>query len=175
MKLYIRGKEHGKDLIDSVLNGPFEYGTVVEDGIPRTKIYEKLTDKEKIRDIVLQGLLPDVYNIVNHHIVAKEIWDRLAIDMHESNFDQLYAYLKQHEVHANEVLMMRERFPDPLALVANYHHTPSNYNSHHSQYNPSQYQQQLSPIAQQLYNSHQQPLSYEALAHQQSYHSLAIH
>ncbi|GJT96112.1 hypothetical protein Tco_1091630 [Tanacetum coccineum] len=110
MKLYIRGKEHGKDLIDSVLNGAFQYGTVVEDGIPRTKIYEKLTDKEKIREecdirannIVLQGLLPDVYNIVNHHI-------------------------------------------------------------------------QLSPIAQQLYNSHQQPLSYEALAHQQSYHSLAIH
>ncbi|GJS71799.1 integrase, catalytic region, zinc finger, CCHC-type containing protein [Tanacetum coccineum] len=41
----------------------------------------------------------------------------------ESNFDQLYAYLKQHEVHANEKRMMMERFiqptNDPLALVSN--------------------------------------------------------
>ncbi|GJV77650.1 hypothetical protein Tco_1509234 [Tanacetum coccineum] len=41
----------------------------------------------------------------------------------ESNFDQLYAYLKQHEVHANENKMMLERFTqttiDPLAC-----HTP---------------------------------------------------
>ncbi|GKD38425.1 hypothetical protein Tco_1258632 [Tanacetum coccineum] len=43
---------------------------------------------------------------------------KLAKDMHESSFDQLYAYLRQHEVHANEVRMMRKRFPNPLALVA---------------------------------------------------------
>ncbi|GJU33765.1 hypothetical protein Tco_1182119 [Tanacetum coccineum] len=40
----------------------------------------------------------------------------------ESNFDQLYAYLKQHEVHANENRIMMERFSqpnnDPLALVS---------------------------------------------------------
>ncbi|GJW08340.1 hypothetical protein Tco_1570763 [Tanacetum coccineum] len=161
-KLYIRGKEHGKDLIDYVLNGPFQYGMVVVDGITR-------------------GLPSDVYNLVSHHIVAKEIWDRfkllmegtkvslqeregmfmqklqvnkkfvnklqpewskfvtyvkLARDMHESNFDQLYAYLKKHEVHANEVKMIRKIFPDPFALVANYHHTPSNYNNHHSYDDP---------------------------------------
>ncbi|GJY49330.1 hypothetical protein Tco_0439286 [Tanacetum coccineum] len=42
---------------------------------------------------------------------------------YESNFDQLYAYLKQHEVHANENITMMERFlqptNDPLALVSN--------------------------------------------------------
>ncbi|GJX46137.1 hypothetical protein Tco_0271327 [Tanacetum coccineum] len=41
----------------------------------------------------------------------------------ESNFDQLYAYLKQHEVHANENRMMMEMFIQPtndqLALVSN--------------------------------------------------------
>nr|GEY60310.1 hypothetical protein [Tanacetum cinerariifolium] len=31
----------------------------------------------------------------------------------------LYAYLSQHEQHANEVRITRERYPDPLALVAN--------------------------------------------------------
>nr|GEX56936.1 hypothetical protein [Tanacetum cinerariifolium] len=29
MILYIKGKEHGKLLVDSVLNGPFQYGTLV--------------------------------------------------------------------------------------------------------------------------------------------------
>ncbi|GJZ22051.1 hypothetical protein Tco_0559090, partial [Tanacetum coccineum] len=40
----------------------------------------------------------------------------------ELNFDQLYAYLKQHGVHANENIIMMERFSkpnnDPLALVS---------------------------------------------------------
>ncbi|GJT90738.1 hypothetical protein Tco_1079583 [Tanacetum coccineum] len=41
---------------------------------------------------------------------------KLEKDMHSTNFDQLYAYLRQHEAHANEVRLMMQRFPDPLAL-----------------------------------------------------------
>ncbi|GKG27745.1 hypothetical protein Tco_0406072, partial [Tanacetum coccineum] len=78
MLLYIRGKEHGKDLLDSVLHKPFQYRTVVKDGITRARTYEELTDKEKIHqecdiqatNIVLQGLPPDVYNLVKHHTVG---------------------------------------------------------------------------------------------------------
>ncbi|GJS62546.1 retrovirus-related pol polyprotein from transposon TNT 1-94 [Tanacetum coccineum] len=48
---------------------------------------------------------------------------KLNRGLKESNFNQLYAYLKQHEVHANENRMMMERFcqptNDPLALVSN--------------------------------------------------------
>ncbi|GJW00206.1 hypothetical protein Tco_1555457 [Tanacetum coccineum] len=48
---------------------------------------------------------------------------KLNRGLKESNFDQLYAYLKQHEVHANDNRMMMERFiqptNDPLALVSN--------------------------------------------------------
>ncbi|GJX95737.1 hypothetical protein Tco_0351535 [Tanacetum coccineum] len=48
---------------------------------------------------------------------------KLNRGLKESNFDQLYAYLKQHEVHASENRMMMERFiqptNDPLALVSN--------------------------------------------------------
>ncbi|GJZ86387.1 putative reverse transcriptase domain-containing protein [Tanacetum coccineum] len=51
---------------------------------------------------------------------------KLNRGLKESNFDQLYAYLKQHEVHANENRIMMERFiqpnNDPLALVSG---TPS--------------------------------------------------
>ncbi|GJS83151.1 hypothetical protein Tco_0749692 [Tanacetum coccineum] len=44
-----------------------------------------------------------------------------------TNFDQLHAYLEQHELHANEVRIMRERNQDPLALSPQYgsiHPTP---------------------------------------------------
>nr|GEY78155.1 hypothetical protein [Tanacetum cinerariifolium] len=52
-----------------------------------TKKYEELSATEKIQadcdykdtNIVLQGLPPDVYAIVNHHKVAKEIWDRFKL------------------------------------------------------------------------------------------------
>nr|GEU54058.1 retrovirus-related Pol polyprotein from transposon TNT 1-94 [Tanacetum cinerariifolium] len=48
---------------------------------------------------------------------------KLNRELKESNYDQLYAYLKQHEAHANENKMMLERFTqhtvDPLALMTN--------------------------------------------------------
>ncbi|GKC76965.1 retrovirus-related pol polyprotein from transposon TNT 1-94 [Tanacetum coccineum] len=46
--------------------------------------------------------------------------------LRDSNYDQLYAYLKQHEAHANENKMMLDRFTqhtvDPLALLSNVSH-----------------------------------------------------
>ncbi|GKA56350.1 hypothetical protein Tco_0755422 [Tanacetum coccineum] len=152
MLLYIKGKEEGRIMLNSVLEGPLVYGTIEVDGVMRLKIYEELSNKEKLQvdcdlcatNIVLQGLPPNVYSLVNHHHVAKKIriemtmqqvqvntkfhnslppeWSKfvtnvkLAKDMHTSNYDQLYAYLSQHEAHAQEVCVMRERYSDPLAL-----------------------------------------------------------
>ncbi|GKC78799.1 hypothetical protein Tco_1129573 [Tanacetum coccineum] len=180
MKLYIQGKDNGLIILNSVENGPLVWPIVtLENGTIRPKTYEELSDKEKLQadcdlkatNIVLQGLPPDVYSLINHHKVAKEICDRvkllmqgtyekrecklydefdkfpyvkgetlyeyylrlppewgkfvtsvkLARDLHTSNYDQLYAYIEEHKAHANEALLMRERFPDLLALVANYH------------------------------------------------------
>ncbi|GJX49111.1 hypothetical protein Tco_0275956 [Tanacetum coccineum] len=42
---------------------------------------------------------------------------KLAKDLHSTNFDQLYTYLIQHEAHANEVRIMKERFPNPLGYA----------------------------------------------------------
>ncbi|GJU83676.1 hypothetical protein Tco_1286041 [Tanacetum coccineum] len=48
---------------------------------------------------------------------------KLNRGLRDSNYDQLYAYLKQHEAHANENKMMLDRFTqhtvDPLALMTN--------------------------------------------------------
>ncbi|GKD27284.1 hypothetical protein Tco_1233498, partial [Tanacetum coccineum] len=59
-------------------------------------------------------------------------WGRFVIavklnrGLRDSNYDQLYAYLKQHEAHANENKMMLDRFTqhtvDPLALMSNVLH-----------------------------------------------------
>ncbi|GJV01773.1 hypothetical protein Tco_1335342 [Tanacetum coccineum] len=48
---------------------------------------------------------------------------KLNRGLRDSNYDQLYAYLKQHETHANENKMMMDQFTqhtmDPLALMSN--------------------------------------------------------
>ncbi|GKF56062.1 hypothetical protein Tco_0166402 [Tanacetum coccineum] len=48
---------------------------------------------------------------------------KLNRGLRDFNYDQLYAYLKQHEAHANENKMMLDRFNqhivDPLALMSN--------------------------------------------------------
>ncbi|GJR71253.1 hypothetical protein Tco_0083618 [Tanacetum coccineum] len=53
---------------------------------------------------------------------------KLVKDLHTSNFDQLHAYLEQHELHANEVRIMRDCNQDPLAFVANQQMTPPHFN-----------------------------------------------
>ncbi|GKA50261.1 ribonuclease H-like domain-containing protein [Tanacetum coccineum] len=151
---------------------------------------------------IIQGLAPDVYAIVNHHKVAKEIWDRvkllmqgtklslqekecklydefdkftfvkgetlyqyywrfsqlinnmnLARDLHTTNYDQLYSYLEQHEVHANETRLMRERYQDPLAFVANYNQPPPQLTNYHSQYNPTYVPQQTNNMIPQVHSA----------------------
>nr|GFA04199.1 integrase, catalytic region, zinc finger, CCHC-type, peptidase aspartic, catalytic [Tanacetum cinerariifolium] len=51
---------------------------------------------------------------------------KLNKGLRDSNYDKLYAYLKQHETHANENKMMLDRFSqhtvDPLALMSNVSH-----------------------------------------------------
>ncbi|GJW88688.1 retrovirus-related pol polyprotein from transposon TNT 1-94 [Tanacetum coccineum] len=206
-----------------------------------TKKYAELSATEKIQadcdmkatNIILQGLPADIYSLVNHHRVAKDLWERVQLlmqgtlltkqerecklynafdkfahikgeslnknylrftqlvndmniykikleqfqvntkflnslppewskfmndvklvkDLHTTNFDQLHAYLEQHELHANEVRIMRERNQDPLALVANHQMTPPHFNTYQSSYNNPQFQQQFSPSLSPQYGS----------------------
>ncbi|GJY15734.1 hypothetical protein Tco_0386156 [Tanacetum coccineum] len=151
----------------------------------------------KATNIILQGLPADIYSLVNHHRVAKDLWERVQLlmqgasltkqereckmydafdkfthikgetlhkyylrftqlindmninnmkieqfqDLHTTNFDQPHAYLEQHELHANEVYLLRERNQDPLAFVANQQMTPPYFNIYQSSYNNPQLQQ----------------------------------
>ncbi|GJX24328.1 hypothetical protein Tco_0228773 [Tanacetum coccineum] len=118
-------------------------------GIPKDiyTLINYFTDAKDIWDnvkMILEGseftkLINDMRNIkmamsimqLNSKFVNNMLleWSRFITEvklnrgLKESNFDQLYAYLKQHEVHANENRMMMEMFiqptNDPLALVSN--------------------------------------------------------
>nr|GFB16407.1 hypothetical protein [Tanacetum cinerariifolium] len=99
-----------------------------------TKKYAELSAAEKIQadcdmkdtNIILQGLPADIYSLVNHHKVAKDLCDlppewskfvtdlKLVKDLHTSNYDQLHAYIEQHELHANEVRLMHSGFDVPV-------------------------------------------------------------
>nr|GEW29836.1 hypothetical protein [Tanacetum cinerariifolium] len=62
-------------MLESIENGPLVYPTVKEEGQIQKKKYAELTKQEKLQDdcdvqaikIVLQGLPPDVYALVNHY------------------------------------------------------------------------------------------------------------
>ncbi|GKD88813.1 hypothetical protein Tco_1364320 [Tanacetum coccineum] len=213
MELYIENMEKGRMILNSVENDPLIWPTVEENGETRKKKYEELSALEKLQadcdlkatNIVLHGLPPNVYAIVNHHKVAKEIWDRvkllmqgtslslqereckmydefdkfthvkgetflppewskfvtdvkLARDLNTTNYDQMYSY-QQHKAHANGTSLLRERYQDPLALVANYNQTPSHLNNYHSQYTSPQYPQHTSSNFQQVHS----PQSYSPI------------
>nr|GEV40664.1 hypothetical protein [Tanacetum cinerariifolium] len=90
MESYIENQENGRMILNSPENGPLIWPSVVEeDGTTRIKKYKELYVFEKIQadcdlkatNIILQGLPQDVHAIVNHHKVAKQIWDRVKLLM----------------------------------------------------------------------------------------------
>nr|GEX42358.1 retrovirus-related Pol polyprotein from transposon TNT 1-94 [Tanacetum cinerariifolium] len=112
----------------------------------RPRVYSDLTSKEKDR---FAKLINDMRNIkmtmsklqLNSKFVNNMLpkWGRyvtavkLNRGLRDSNYDQLYAYLKQHETHAKENKMILKCFSqptvDPLALLSNvsnpHHYSPS--------------------------------------------------
>nr|GEX34600.1 retrovirus-related Pol polyprotein from transposon TNT 1-94 [Tanacetum cinerariifolium] len=121
--LYCRGKENGVNILKSIDEGPYHMGTVREtlaestEGTPqygpeRPRVYSDFTSEEKARFVTAV---------------------KLNRGLRDSNYDQLYAYLKQHETHVKENKMMMEHFSqpivDPLALLSNVsnpqHYSPS--------------------------------------------------
>ncbi|GJX14592.1 integrase, catalytic region, zinc finger, CCHC-type containing protein [Tanacetum coccineum] len=92
-------------------------------GLERPRVYSDLSPEDKERynadiratNILLQGLPKDIYSLINHYTDAKDIYDNQENSTmnEDSNYDQLYAYLKQHETLANENKMMLERFTQP--------------------------------------------------------------
>ncbi|GKG20870.1 hypothetical protein Tco_0380671 [Tanacetum coccineum] len=64
MVIYMKNREHGRMILESVENGPLIWPTVEDNGVIRTKKYGELSAAEKIQadcdmkatNIILQGL-----------------------------------------------------------------------------------------------------------------------
>nr|GEU31712.1 retrovirus-related Pol polyprotein from transposon TNT 1-94 [Tanacetum cinerariifolium] len=123
----LSGKENGVNILKSINEGPYQMGTVREtlaestEGAPqfgpeRPQVYSDLTPKEKdwynadIRaiNILLQGLLKDIYTLINHYTDAKDIWDKVKMLLEGSELTkedwelQLYDDFKHFRQHKGE-------------------------------------------------------------------------
>nr|GEX62353.1 hypothetical protein [Tanacetum cinerariifolium] len=78
---YLVIKKHGRMILDSIDHGSLVYPTIEENGQTRPKKYSELTEAQQLQDdcdaqamnIILHGLPPDVYALVNHQEVTKDI------------------------------------------------------------------------------------------------------
>ncbi|GKB94996.1 hypothetical protein Tco_0981133 [Tanacetum coccineum] len=89
MELYMQNRENGRMILELVKHGPLIWPTIKENRVTRTKKYDELSATEKIQadcdlkatNIILQGLPSDIYSLVNHHRVAKDLWERIKLLM----------------------------------------------------------------------------------------------
>ncbi|GJV67745.1 hypothetical protein Tco_1483254 [Tanacetum coccineum] len=128
IRLYCLGKDNGENIMKSIKEGPFHMGTVsdvitggtegaVQQGPVRTRVLNAFQLKKRKVKMILEGseLTKDdresqLYDEFEHFCQNKgeTIQGYYFRGLKESNFDQSYAYLKQHEVHANENRIMME-------------------------------------------------------------------
>ncbi|GJX78489.1 retrovirus-related pol polyprotein from transposon TNT 1-94 [Tanacetum coccineum] len=122
IRLYCRGKDNGVNILKSIDEGPFQMGTT------RVIVAEGTEEHMGQCEEFLEGSELTKEDRESQLFVTAV---KLNKGLKDSNFDQLYAYLKQHEAHANENKMMLERLTqqtvDPLALMSNV--SPKHYHS----------------------------------------------
>nr|GEX46997.1 ribonuclease H-like domain-containing protein [Tanacetum cinerariifolium] len=66
IELYMQNRENGRMILETVKNGPLIWPTIKEN---------------RETNIILQGLPADIYSLVNHHRVAKDLWERVQLLM----------------------------------------------------------------------------------------------
>ncbi|GJT19840.1 hypothetical protein Tco_0878546 [Tanacetum coccineum] len=110
------------------------------------KYYLRFT--QLINDMIIYNMKMEQFQVNTKFLYSlPSEWSKFVTDvklvkyLHTTNFDQLHVSLEQHELHANEVCLLRERNQDPLAFVANQHMTPPHFNTYRSSYNNPQLQQ----------------------------------
>ncbi|GKE90710.1 hypothetical protein Tco_1571805 [Tanacetum coccineum] len=146
IRLYCRGKENGVNILKSIDEGPFQMRTFQETLAEGIEGALHLGPEQNMRNIKMtmsrmqlnlkfvNNMLPEWGRFVtvlklNLKFMNNMEWGRFVTavklnrGLRDSNYDQLYDYLKQHEAHANENKMMLDQFTqhivDHLALMSN--------------------------------------------------------
>ncbi|GJR51963.1 retrovirus-related pol polyprotein from transposon TNT 1-94 [Tanacetum coccineum] len=137
IRLFIKGNKNGRMMLDLIDNGPLVYPTVKEDEQTRLKKYSELTEAQQLQDdyhvqetnIILHGLPPNVYALVNHQEAANDIWDRVKLLM------------KGTELSYQERECRLYNLFDKFASVQ----APTHHQHHHTPVNPLQQLVSLQP------------------------------
>nr|GEU28753.1 hypothetical protein [Tanacetum cinerariifolium] len=89
MELYMMNRQHGRMILESVEHGLLIWPTIEENGVNRPRKYSELTPAEalqagcdfKAKNIILKGLPNEIYALVSHHKVAKDLWEIIKLLM----------------------------------------------------------------------------------------------
>nr|GEZ39872.1 retrovirus-related Pol polyprotein from transposon TNT 1-94 [Tanacetum cinerariifolium] len=144
IRLYCRGKDNGVNILKSIDEGPYILGTFREtlaestEGTPqfgpeRPCVYFDLNSNEQDRynadiratNILLQGLLKDIYTLINHYTDAKDIWDnvkmliegsKLTKEDRESQLYDDFEHFRQHKEESINDYYVRITSVIPISL-----------------------------------------------------------
>nr|GEW72972.1 hypothetical protein [Tanacetum cinerariifolium] len=115
MELYMLKKQHRRMILKSVKNGPLLWPTVEENGVTRLKKYSELSTTEAIQadcdvkatNIILQGLPPEVYALVNVKFLntLPPEWSKFVSDINLLNMDHRIILLSDDPIDAINHMM----------------------------------------------------------------------
>nr|GEV45539.1 reverse transcriptase domain-containing protein [Tanacetum cinerariifolium] len=140
-------RKHGRMILESIENGPLLWPSVEENGERECKLYDEFDKfayrkEESLRDFYFRfSLLLNDMNIYNMKLEQFQVnmkflntlpseWSKfvtdvkLVRDLHITNVDQLYAYLGQHEYHANELYHQHQFQPQESTYQSSQYGTP---------------------------------------------------
>ncbi|GJU26414.1 integrase, catalytic region, zinc finger, CCHC-type containing protein [Tanacetum coccineum] len=129
IRLFIKGKKHGRMMLDSIDNGPLVYPTVEENGQTRPKKYSELTEAKQLQDdcdvqatnIILHSLPPnllyrlfDKFAYVQGETLYEYYWrfSQLINDMHTIGM-----IMQQVQVNTNLVVPMFQHGEDLIECI----------------------------------------------------------
>ncbi|GJS05977.1 retrovirus-related pol polyprotein from transposon TNT 1-94 [Tanacetum coccineum] len=78
-------------ILESVKHSPLIWPTIEKNRVTKIKKYVELSAIEKLQadcdmkaiNIILQGLPTEIYSLVNHHRVAKDLWEKVQLIMQD--------------------------------------------------------------------------------------------
>ncbi|GJS44481.1 hypothetical protein Tco_0569524 [Tanacetum coccineum] len=130
MELYMENRENGYLILESIRNCPLVWPMIEESEEMRRKRVSELLALEfaqLINDMHIYQMRLQQFQVNTKFLNSlppewsKFMTDvKLVKDLHDTNFDQLFAHLEHHEAHANEIRLLKERSHDPLAILANH-------------------------------------------------------
>ncbi|GKE94893.1 hypothetical protein Tco_1579748, partial [Tanacetum coccineum] len=93
MEMYMENRENGYLILESIRNGPLVWPMIEENGEMRRKRVHELSTPDKLQYeadvkatyIILQGVPADIYAVISHHRVAKDLWKQIKLLMQRTS------------------------------------------------------------------------------------------